>query len=107
MRIQSAQPLLAVEPITRSFRNSGISAFATGAIVGDVEPTPALPMRFGVLGALFTAIVASAGTVGLTLLGNAFYDEVPRLIISPPAARALASAGRTSTRRTTRRPRVA
>lgn len=81
----SFQPLLAAEPISISFRNSAISrAAATGAILGDVKASAAPAMKFGVLGALFTAIVASAGTVGLTLLGHAFFVEAPKLILRPP-----------------------
>jgi hypothetical protein len=85
------QPLLAATTVTGA-KSRALNAYAermnaTGATVGDAErePLPQL-MRFGLVGAILTALVGAGGTVGSTFLAGAAFDEAQNRIRPPPCA---------------------
>ena len=76
VRVASASPLLATHTFPRL-------PSATGAVVGDVKTT-ASPMRFGLLSAVVTALVAVGSTTGATFLAVNAVDEMQKLVSPPP-----------------------
>ena len=70
------QPLLASRVVT---------ALATGAVVGDAERKKIKFMRFGLVGALATAVVAAGATAGsVILLDRALAESVLKILPPPP-----------------------
>lgn len=55
----------------------------TGAVVGDVR-TVVNPIKFGLIGAIVTALVGAGGTTGAMFLAINAIDEMHNLISPPP-----------------------
>jgi hypothetical protein len=76
VRVASTSPLLATHTFPKL-------PAATGAVVGDVKTT-ASPMRFGLLSAVVTALVAGGSTTGAMFLAVNAVDEMQKLVSPPP-----------------------
>jgi hypothetical protein len=87
----TVQPLLAYKVISSTpARAQALHVYsaqlsATGNTVGDAERGGApLTMRFGIVGAVLTAIVGAGGTVGMGFLMDRAFDEAVTKIRPPP-----------------------
>lgn len=87
----TVQPLLATRVVAsapakaQALRVYSAQRAATGETVGDAERSSApITMRFGIVGAVLTAVLGAGGTVGMSFLFDQAMNEAVLKIRPPP-----------------------